>query len=150
MPLPIKTQLQVFLIPISILYDNGVTDLNFFSEYIFTSDQNSSFLSVYKGYADAGAVYNRIFEDDSSLLEEINIIKKSEDIPSGPVVVKKEMNKVKREQIKEAFLKIGLEEDTLQLAKELDVNQYYEANDRDYDCIRKALDITEKMGLKVE
>jgi len=141
-----------YLVPVSMLFEAGAESLNFFSECIFAGDHDSAFLAVYNGYVEGAGISNFAFiKGKDERLKDIEVIKESDPIPTGPIVIRSDMNKEDAEKLKEAFLKIGRTEDTKELIEQLQVEGYDKASDSDYDSLRKVEKAMEKMGLeKVE
>ncbi|MEQ8187083.1 MAG: phosphate/phosphite/phosphonate ABC transporter substrate-binding protein [Candidatus Eremiobacterota bacterium] len=143
-----KDSTSGYLIPVSMMADSGIKNLKFFSSYLFTGDHEAAFLAVYNGYVDGGAVYSRLFLDNKDpRLKDIIIIKKSEPIPTGPIVIRKEIPSEKIELIKKAYLSVGDNKETEEIRKLIKTSHYCETSDKDYDVIRKATEVFRKMGL---
>ncbi|MEQ8169611.1 MAG: phosphate/phosphite/phosphonate ABC transporter substrate-binding protein [Candidatus Eremiobacterota bacterium] len=142
-----KDSTSGYLIPVSMMADSGIKNLKFFSSYLFTGDHEAAFLAVYNGYVDGGAVYSRLFlENKDPRLKDIIIIKKSEPIPTGPIVIRKEIPSEKVELIKKAYLSVGGRKETEEIRKLIKTSHYCETSDKDYDIIRKATEVFKKMG----
>ena len=140
-----KNSTSGYLLPLTMLQEEGINNLDFFSEYIFTGDHDSSFLAVYNGYVDGGALYSRIFlNEDDARLNDIKVLKESPPIPTGPIVIRKEIKDDRAQKIKEALLSIGEEEDTKDIMALLKIEGYFEVSDSDYAPIRKAYKLMEK------
>lgn len=143
-----KDSTSGYLIPVSMMSDSGIKSLKFFSKYLFTGDHEAAFLAVYNGYVDGAAVYSRLFlENNDPRLKDIIIIKKSEPIPTGPIVISREIPGGKVELIKKAFLSIGGKKETEEIRKLIKTSHYRETSDKDYDPVRKATEVFKKMGL---
>lgn len=113
-----KDSTSGYLIPVSMMSDIGVKNLKFFSKYIFTGDHEAAFLAVYNGYVDGAAVYSRLFLDNQDpRLKDIIIIKQSAPIPTGPIVIRKEIPSEKIELIKKAYLSVGTTKETAEICK---------------------------------
>ena len=143
-----KDSTSGYLIPVSMMSDSGIKNLKFFSRYIFTGDHEAAFLAVYNGYVDGAAVYSRLFLDNQDArLKDIIIIKKSAPIPTGPIVIRKEISSEKAELIKKAFLTVGTQKGTEEIRKLIKTSHYCKVSDSDYNPIRKATEVLKKMGL---
>ena len=140
-----------YLMPIAMLEEAGAENLDFFSEYIFAGDHDSAFLAVYNGYVDGAGISNFAFiKGTDDRLKDIIVIKESDPIPTGPIVISSDMDKEQAEKIKQAFLKMGDNEETKEVLKEIQMEGFEEASDSDYESMRKAKKALEKMGLDEE
>ncbi len=143
-----KDSTSGYLIPVSMMAGSGIKNLKFFSSYLFTGDHEAAFLAVYNGYVDGGAVYSRLFLDNKDpRLKDIIIIKKSEPIPTGPIVIRKEIAPEKMELIKKAYMSVGDNKETEEIRKLIKTSHYCETSDKDYDVIRKATEVFREMRL---
>ncbi len=134
-----------YLFPRAMLAEEGIDDVsNFFSEVIFTNGHDSSLESVYQSYIDGAGIFDYAFvrepEADPKVAE-LKIIKTSDPIPMGPVVLSKDFDEKVAKELLKVFLQIGKDEETKKLAEKIKVDGYIEAEDKDYDSIRKALQL---------
>ena len=72
------------------------------------------------------------------VVAELRIIWKSEPIFLGPFSVRGGLDDGLVARLKEAFLKIGKTPATLELSKHIQIEGFEEADDNDYDAIRRA------------
>ncbi len=134
-----------YLFPRAMLAEEGIDDVSsFFSEVIFTNGHDSSLESVYQSYIDGAGIFDYAFvrepEPDPKVAE-LKIIKTSDPIPMGPVVLAKDFDEKVAKELLKVFLRIGKDEETKMLAEKIKVDGYVEAEDKDYDSIRKALQL---------
>lgn len=138
-----------YLFPRAMLAEEGITSLKFFSETIFTGGHDSSFQGVYQNYIDGAGIFDYAFvrePDPLPEVKELKIIKKSDPIPMGPITINKNLDKEVAEKLKKALLKVGKTEETKIIAEKIKVDGYVEAQDSDYDSIRKALKIVDSLS----
>lgn len=142
-----------YLFPRAILAQNGIKNLDFFSEVIFTQGHDSSLEAVYQKYVEAAGIYDAPFVKEGfkdPKIEEVRVIATSDPIPMGPVAIRKDIPKDIVKKIRDVFLEIGKTEETKIIGEKIKVSSYTEAHDKDYDSIRKAVKILETLGEKVE
>ncbi len=147
-----KESASGFLIPVLILTEAGVKDFKFFSDVLYTGDHDSSVSAVYNGYADGAGVSNYLFaKGTNERLVDLEVIKKSDPIPTAPIVVRANMPPDVVKKIKEAFLSIDPDKKENRYFLDLiQVKSYIEASDKEYEPIRKAAKAIEKMGFGTE
>jgi phosphonate transport system substrate-binding protein len=138
-----------FLIPVLILAEAGIKDFKFFSDVLYTGDHDSSVSAVYNGYADGAGISNYLFaKGTNERLGDLLVIKKSEPIPTAPIVVRANMPPDVAQKIKAAFLSIDPDKkENRYFLDIIQVKSYIEASDKEYEPVRKAARVLEKMGL---
>jgi len=143
-----KISASGYLFPRVLLAREGIKDINnFFSEVQFAGDEQSSFLAVYNGYADAGVVSQSIMNNDDERLKEIKVLAETEAIPLGTVIVRKDLDEGYAARLEEALSEIGTAIDSRDLINEIKIDGFVKATDSDYDLIRenlKTLNLIEK------
>ncbi|MEQ8224145.1 MAG: phosphate/phosphite/phosphonate ABC transporter substrate-binding protein, partial [Candidatus Eremiobacterota bacterium] len=147
-----KESASGFLIPVLILTEAGIKDFKFFSDVLYTGDHDSSVSAVYNGYADGAGVSNYLFaKGTNERLGDLLVIKKSDPIPTAPIVVRANMPPDVVKKIKEAFLSIDPDKkENRYFLDIIQVKSYIEATDKEYEPIRKAAKAIEKMGFGTE
>ena len=138
-----------YLFPRVMLAKEGINDINnYFSEIEFIGDEQSSFLAVYNGYADAGVVSESIMKKDDMRLKEIKVISKTEDIPLGTVIVRSDLDEPLINKLTEALMGIGNTLDSVELIKKIKIDGFVKAEDSDYNIIRENLKALNELGEK--
>ncbi|MEQ8186716.1 MAG: phosphate/phosphite/phosphonate ABC transporter substrate-binding protein [Candidatus Eremiobacterota bacterium] len=147
-----KESASGFLIPVLILSEAGIKDFKFFSDVLYTGDHDSSISAVYNGYADGAGVSNYLFaKGTNERLGDLEVIKKSDPIPTAPIVVRANMPPDVVKKIKDAFLSIDPDKkENRYFLDIIQVKSYIEATDKEYEPIRKAAKAIEKMGFGTE
>ncbi len=147
-----KESASGFLIPVLILSEAGIKDFKFFSDVLYTGDHDSSISAVYNGYADGAGVSNYLFaKGTNERLGDLLVIKKSDPIPTAPIVVRANMPPDVVKKIKDAFLSIDPDKkENRYFLDIIQVRSYIEATDKEYEPIRKAAKAIEKMGFGTE
>jgi len=130
-----------YLLPITMMRKVGIADPNqYFSEVIFTQNHDSGILAVYKQTIDAAAISSTRWLPDAPLTQELKIIWKSKPLLLGPFSVRRQLDKNLMRKITDAFLKIGVTEDTKELSRHIVVKGFEKAYDEDYNVIREIKD----------
>ena len=128
-----------YLLPVAMMKKRGIPDPEkYFSEVIFTGNHDSALLAVYTRSTDGAAVATTYYRSENPKVKELKIIWKSQLVPMGPFSARGVLDKRLAERIKKAFLKIGKTPDTKALSDHIQIEGFKEANDSDYDIIRKA------------
>lgn len=136
-----------YLFPRAMLAEEGVKSLNFFSKVSYSGGHDSSLEGVYQKYIDGAGIFDYAFvREKNAKTANIKILKASDPIPMGPIVISKNFDPELAKKLQEVFLTIGKTEETKILAEKIKVDGYVEAKDSDYDSIRKAISIVKKLG----
>jgi phosphonate transport system substrate-binding protein len=136
-----------YLFPRAMLAEDGVKSLNFFSKVTYSGGHDSSLEGVYQKYIDGAGIFDYAFvKEKNSKTEDLKILKTSDPIPMGPIVISKNFDPEIAKKLQAVFLTIGKTEETKILAEKIKVDGYVEAKDSDYDSIRKAMSIVKKLG----
>jgi len=142
-----KDSTSGYLFPRAMLAEEGVKSLDFFSKVLYTKSHDSSMEGVYQKYIDGAGIFDYPFEkEDNPKTKELKILKKSDPIPMGPIMISKKFDPKVAKELQRVFLKIGKTEDTKIIAEKIKVDGYVEAKDSDYDSIRKVLKILKTLG----
>lgn len=117
----------------------------FFSEVIFTGNHDSALLAVYAGTADGAALSTTRLDPQNLKLESLRIIWKSETLPLGPFVARKDLGDAMIGQLRQAFLLLGSTPSAKPLLKQFGVDGFVPARDRDYRGVRNLVKSLEGM-----
>jgi phosphonate transport system substrate-binding protein len=109
---------------------------HFFSDVIFTGNHDSALLAVYSGSADGAALSTTRLDPLNTKLEQLSIIWKSESIPLGPFVARKELGPTLISKLRRAFLRINSSASTRPLLKQFGIDSFVPASDSEYGIVR--------------
>lgn len=109
----------------------------FFSRVIYTGNHDSALLAVYNKSIDAAGISSTRWNLNNPKIRELKILWKSEPIPLGPFVIRKDMPSSLVVRIRNAFLKVGKTPETKKLAKKIEIDGFLSADDSEYDVVRK-------------
>jgi len=128
-----------YLLPVAMMRQKGINDPKaYFSEVIYAGNPDSVLLSVYTGNTDGAAMPSTRWQLENPKVKELRIIWKSEPVYLGPFSVRGGLDHELVSRFKKAFLKIGKTPATLELSKHIQIEGFEEADDNDYDAIRRA------------
>lgn len=110
---------------------------NFFSEVKFTGNHDSALLAVHNRSVDGASISTTRWNPKNPKIQDLKILWKSEPIPLGPFVARKDLSSENINKIRQAFLKMGKSPDTKDLSKHIEIDGFSPAYDKDYDVVRK-------------
>lgn len=134
-----------YLVPKIMLINNGIDPEKDLKEVLYIGTHDSIIYAVLNCTADVGTVASYIFDSaDPKIKDKIEVLEKSESIPLGPMVIRRDLGKGLADKIKITML--GLEKSkegriALQNAK---LRRFEDAKDSDYDTLRKMVDFLKK------
>lgn len=135
-----------YALPVRYMHQKGLgTPHHFFSEVIFTGNHDSALLAVYAGTADGAALSTTRLDPQNLKLESLRIIWKSETLPLGPFVARKDLGNVMIDQLRQAFLRLGSAPATKPLLKQFGVDGFVPARERDYRGVKSLVKSLEGM-----
>lgn len=135
-----------YALPVRYMRQKGLgAPHRFFSEVIFTGNHDSALLAVYAGSADGAALSTTRLDPLNLKLESLRIIWKSETIPLGPFVARKDLGDVMINQLRQAFLRLGSAPATKPLLKQFGVDGFVPARERDYRGVKSLVKSLEGM-----
>ncbi len=131
-----------YLLPRIMLMNNGIDPDRDLKKTLFISTHDSIIYAVLNWTADAGAVASYIFEQaDTKLKEKIRVLYKSDPVPLGPMVIRKDLGEELADKIKKIMLDLDQSKEgkiALQYAK---LSRFEDAKDSDYDILREMADL---------
>lgn len=121
---------------------------SFFSKTSFSYSHNKSIELVAKKLVDGAAVENLVFnymrETNSPYISQVKIIDESIDFASPPIIIRSELPKKLKKEIKDIILDMHNDKEGKEILSNMKIKRFANVNDRDYDVVRHMMDIVEK------
>lgn len=128
-----------YLLPYLMLRKSGLAPDRDLSKIAFIAQHDSIILAVANRTLDAAAVASYVFDDyDKQVTGKMRILGRSDPIPYGPVVVRRDLGPERVKKIREFFLTLHDSERGREVLMESGFSDFVPAKSRDYDIIRKA------------
>lgn len=126
-----------YIFPSYLLKSKGKTPEQFFSRYLFTYNHTKSLRAVADKVVDGAAidslVYERAQENTPELADAVRIIATSMPLGTGPVVVKKDMERNQKDLLRSIFLNMHYNADMRQTLKGLGIERFVEYTSKYYE-----------------
>lgn len=131
-----------YLLPLAFFKENRIEDYRtFFKETYFTGTHEDAIYDVLNRKADIGAAKNTIFYQlasiDKRILDELIILKRSPDVPSNCIAVRKDLDVSVKIKLKETLLNLHKDPDGINVLRSLDARRFIETTDDDYNGVYK-------------
>ncbi|NNG01535.1 MAG: phosphate/phosphite/phosphonate ABC transporter substrate-binding protein [Desulfobacteraceae bacterium] len=128
-----------YLLPLAMMRQRGIENPErFFSEVIHTETHDSALLAVFTKNVDAAALSVTRWRPERPEIKDLKIIWKSDPLFLGPVSMRGDLDPGLAAAIKDAFLQIGVSPDTMALSQHIEIEGFEDAEDSEYDSVRKA------------
>jgi phosphonate transport system substrate-binding protein len=129
-----------YLLPLKYFRENGIQDYEtFFSETYFTGTHEDAILDVLNGKADIGAakntVYYRLAGTDERVLNELDILDRSPDVPENALALRSDLDNTLKKRIREALLGMDQDSEGMQVLKGFGQARFIETTNQDYDAV---------------
>ena len=129
-----------YLLPLKYFRDNGIDDYQeYFSETYFTGTHEDAIYDVLNKRAEVGAakntVYFRLAQSDRRILEELEIITQSPEVPENALALRSDLDKSLRSRIKDALLGMDKDPEGMEVLKNFGQARFIETTNRDYDPV---------------
>lgn len=126
-----------YMYPIAYFKDNGIENFkSFFKEYYFTGSHDAVIHAILKGEADIGCVKNTIYDmlarKESRIKGELLVLAESSDVPSNGLGLRKDIDVMIKNRLKNLLLQMDREPDGIQVLKEFRDIKFIENNENDY------------------
>jgi phosphonate transport system substrate-binding protein len=140
-----------YVFPVAYLREHGVTDLDaFFSEYFFAGSHDAAIKSVLNRKADVGAakhsMYDRIREEEPRVDRELTILAESPSVPSNGLCVRKDLDPVVRDRLRDALLALDRDPGAKQMLEKFGALRFIETTTQDY---RPVFEMAREAGIDV-
>ncbi len=129
-----------YIFPIAWLRQKGVSDTdNFFSESFFTGSHDAAIKAVLNGKADVGAakhsIYDRVRKEDSRVDRELVIIAESASVPSNGLCVRKDLDPILRNRLRESLLNLGKDPEAKGVLVQFGAIKFIATTEQDYQPV---------------
>ncbi len=121
---------------------------SFFSKTSFSYSHNKSIELVAKKLVDGAAVENLVFnymrETNSPYVSQVKIIEESIDFASPPIIIRSELPKKFKNEIKDIILDMHNDKEGKEILSNMKIKRFAYVRKKDYNVIRQMMDIVEK------
>jgi phosphonate transport system substrate-binding protein len=141
-----------YIFPLAYLRENGITDIDhFFSESLFTGSHDAAIHVVLEGKADVGAakhsIYDRVRREEPRVDRELVILAESPRVPSNGLCVRKGLDPVLKEKMKDALLKLHDDAEGDRVLNQFGAIKFIETTVQDYQPV---FDMATKAGIDIK
>lgn len=137
-----------YLLPLLAMQQAGV-DINDLGKADFVKKQPNSAIAVYARQADAGAIAdNQLNEKYGVRLKDIKVLWKSAPIPHGAWIARPDMAEADRKRIAAAIMKTANSPEGKKLLAQASVRGFAEGRDTEFDSVRAAKRLLDKLEKK--
>jgi phosphonate transport system substrate-binding protein len=132
-----RATLAGYLFPLAYFKKNGIGDLHaHLGESFFAGSHDAAILAVLNGEADAGAAKNTIYDEFSAehprIEKELVILARSDVVPQNCLAVRKGLDPVLKQALKQALLEIDRSSEGEEALKRFSARGFIETQDSDY------------------
>ncbi len=124
------------MVPYLMMVERGLNPKTFFKKIIFTGSHDRTIHAVDRGIVSAAAVHSVVLEsakrEDPSLMERLKVIWSSETFGPPPVIISNELDENFENSLREAFLKLGKDENGREILSAIGIDQFVPAREEDY------------------
>lgn len=129
-----------WLLPLSYFKENSIEDYReWFSETYFAGTHEDVIYDVLNGKVDIGAAKNTVFErlaqKDSKLLDELQILAKSPEVPANALAVKKGLDSSLKIKLKNILLQMDQDKWGRKILAEFGAHKFIETTVQDYNPV---------------
>ncbi len=129
-----------WLLPLHYFKDIGIEDYRiWFAEAYFSGTHEDTIYDVLDGKADVGAAKNTVFyrlaKSDSRLLNELQILTTSPEVPANSLAVRKDLDSSVKIKLKNALLQMDQDEQGRQILQKFGAKKFIETNEKDYEPV---------------
>ena len=129
-----------WLLPLSYFKENSIEDYReWFSETYFAGTHEDVIYDVLNGKVDIGAAKNTVFErlaqKDSKLLDELQILAKSPEVPANALAVKKGLDSSLKIKLKNILLQMDQDKWGRKILAEFGAHKFIETTVKDYNPV---------------
>ena len=129
-----------WLLPLSYFKENSIEDYReWFSETYFAGTHEDVIYDVLNGKVDIGAAKNTVFEQlaqkDSKLLDELQILAKSPEVPANALAVKMGLDSSLKIKLKNILLQMDQDKWGRKILAEFGAHKFIETTVKDYDPV---------------
>jgi phosphonate transport system substrate-binding protein len=129
-----------WLLPLHYFKENGIDDYQeWFSETYFAGTHEDVIYDVLTGKVEIGAakntVFDRLAQKDSKLLDELQILAKSPEVPANALAVRKDLDNSLKIKLKNILLQMVQDERGRKILAEFGAHKFIATTIKDYDPV---------------
>jgi phosphonate transport system substrate-binding protein len=129
-----------WLLPLHYFQDIGIEDYRtWFAEAYFSGTHEDAIYDVLDGKADVGAAKNTVFyrltKSDSRLLNELQILTTSPEVPANALAVRKDLDSSVKIKLRDILLQMDEDEQGRRILQEFGAKKFIETTEKDYEPV---------------
>jgi phosphonate transport system substrate-binding protein len=129
-----------WLLPLHYFQDIGIEDYRtWFAETYFSGTHEDAIYDVLDGKADVGAAKNTVFyrlaKSDSRLLNELQILTTSPEVPANALAVRKDLDSSVKIKLRDILLQMDEDEQGRRILQEFGAKKFIETTEKDYEPV---------------
>ena len=129
-----------WLLPLHYFHEVGIKDYRtWFSETYFTGTHEDAIYDVLEGKADIGAAKNTVFyrlaQKDNRLLNELEILTTSPEVPANALAVRKDLDNSLKKQLRIILLQMDQDEQGRRILHEFGAKRFIETTEKNYEPV---------------
>ena len=129
-----------WLLPLHFFNEIGIEDYpTWFSEWYFTGTHEDAIYDVLDGKADIGAAKNTVFyrlaQKDQRLLNDLEILTTSPEVPANALCVRKDLDNALKIKLKNILLEMGHDKQGTRVLHEFGAKKFIETSEKDYEPV---------------
>ena len=141
-----------YVFPLAYLKEHGIKDRDhFFGSTFFAGSHDAAIHAVLEGQADVGAakhtIYDRMKADDSRVARDLVIIAESPWVPSNGLCVRKGLDEVLQQKLRQALLRLDKDPEGAAVLKQFGALRFIDTSVSDY---RPVFDMAKKAGIDIK
>ena len=129
-----------WLLPLHYFHDIGIEDYRtWFAEAYFSGTHEDTIYDVLDGKADVGAAKNTVFyrlaKSDSRLLNDLQILTTSPEVPANALAVRKDLDSSVKIKLRDTLLQMDGDEQGRRILQEFGAKKFIETTEKDYEPV---------------
>jgi phosphonate transport system substrate-binding protein len=129
-----------WLLPLHYFQEAGIEDYRtWFAETYFTGTHEDAIYDVLDGKADIGAAKNTVFDrlaaKDRRLVDELQVLAKSPEVPANGLAVRKDLDDSLKIQLRNILLQMDHDEQGRGILHEFGAKSFIETSEKDYEPV---------------
>ena len=129
-----------WLLPLHYFHEAGIEDYRtWFAETYFTGTHEDAIYDVLDGKADIGSAKNTVFDrlaaKDRRLLDELQVLAKSPEVPANGLAVRKDLDDSLKIKLRSILLQMDHDEQGRKILEQFGAKAFIETSQRDYEPV---------------
>ena len=131
-----------YLLPLKYFHGFGISNYKgYLKETYFAGTHEDAIYDVLNRKADIGAAKNTVFQRlakaDPRIMKELVVLERSPDVPENALALRKDIDVLVRDRLKDALLKMNLDPDGKRVLEQFGAQRFIETRNEEYDIIVK-------------